>query len=92
MSRIEQEKELKENPEVNPFVLQFLEAESYQEKQVIFQKESDKMTKKDLENIALSMDMILSDFSQEELIQQIWNQLRTLQKFEINRPKLDEKW
>ncbi|GHU62651.1 hypothetical protein FACS189418_4430 [Clostridia bacterium] len=83
---------MKENPEVNPFVLQFLEAESYQEKQVIFQKESDKMTKKDLENIALSMDMILSDFSQEELIQQIWNQLRTLQKFEINRPKLDEKW
>lgn len=74
-----------EPKEMNPMLLRFLDAESYEDKLELFQAWEGCADEQLLESIAISLDVVLSKGSVREKYRQLLNCLKTMEHFETNR-------
>ncbi|MDD3416406.1 MAG: DUF1653 domain-containing protein [Lachnospiraceae bacterium] len=71
--------------EVNPYLLQFLESETYESKLITLSKIKSHINDDMINTIAMSLDIEVESGSLEERIEAVNNCLITLEKYECNR-------
>lgn len=76
---------VEESTEMNPLLLRFLDAETYEDKLELFQSWEAYADEQLLESIAVSLDIVLGKGSTKEKYRQILNCLKTMEHFETNR-------
>ncbi|MBS6397379.1 MAG: DUF1653 domain-containing protein [Clostridiales bacterium] len=74
-----------EQQEVNPILLEFLDAETLEEKMHIMAFHRNQMDDELLNSIAISLDLVVEKESIQEKYQEILNCLSMMEKFECNR-------
>ncbi len=76
---------VEEETAVNPYLLQFLELETYEEKLELFRDLAKKMDDHLLDSIAASLDIVVKDGPLPQKYQEVLNCLETMEHFECNR-------
>lgn len=84
-SSSETETEEPEEAEVNPILLEFLEAETLEEKLDILTFHKNHMDEELLNSIAISLDLVVEKESVKEKYSEIMSCLSMMKKFECNR-------
>lgn len=74
-----------EEPALDPLVLEFLEADSYEEKLNILAGLHHRITNEMITTMAISCDIEVNDGEPEERYEELKNCLLTMEKFECNR-------
>lgn len=74
-----------EEPALDPLVLEFLDADSYEEKLNILAGLHHRITNKMITTMAISCDIEVNDGEPEERYEELKNCLLTMEKFECNR-------
>ena len=74
-----------EEPALDPFVLEFLDADSYEEKLNILAGLHHRITNEMITTMAISCDIEVNDGEPEERYEELKNCLLTMEKFECNR-------
>ena len=74
-----------EEPALDPLVLEFLDADSYEEKLNILAGLHHRITNEMITTMAISCDIEVNDGEPEELYEELKNCLLTMEKFECNR-------
>lgn len=74
-----------EEPDLDPLVLEFLDAESYEEKLNILAGLHHRITNEMITTMAISCDIEVNDGEPEERYEELKNCLLTMEKFECNR-------
>lgn len=80
-----QSKEQFVEEQVNPYLLQFLDADSYEQKLNVLQEIRSKVDETTLHSMAVAMDFTLTEGNREEKIDSLIYYLKTLQRYECNR-------
>lgn len=70
---------------MEPDVERFLDARTFQEKQDILMSMRNRVTKKQLHDMAVVMDVTIDDGTEEEMYESLLRCIRTLSRFEVNR-------
>ena len=74
-----------EEPALDPLVLEFLDADSYEEKLNILARLHHRITNEMITTMAISCDIEVNDGEPEERYEELKNCLLTMEKFECNR-------
>lgn len=74
-----------EEPALDPLVLEFLDADSYEEKLNILAGLHHRITNEMITTMAISCDIEVNDGEPEERYEELKNCLLTMEKFECNR-------
>lgn len=74
-----------EEPALDPLVLEFLDADSYEEKLNILEGLHHRITNEMITTMAISCDIEVNDGEPEERYEELKNCLLTMEKFECNR-------
>lgn len=74
-----------EEPELDPFVLEFLDADSYEQKLNILAGLHHRITDEMITTMAIACDIEVNDGETEERYEELKNCLLTMEKFECNR-------
>lgn len=77
--------ESQEEPALDPFVLEFLDADSYEQKLNILAGLHHRITNEMITTMAISCDIEVNDGEAEERYEELKNCLLTMEKFECNR-------
>lgn len=73
------------NDGINPYLISFLEAETYEEKREILISSREKMTDRLIDDIAAAMDISVAEGDIEDRFISLLNCVSTLSKYEVNR-------
>lgn len=79
-----EEMEVKEG-EVNPYLLDFLNADTYKEKLEVLSAAKGKVDERVLDNMAVSLDFVLPEGSDEIKLNALIKCIRTYEKYELRR-------
>ena len=74
-----------EEPELDPLVLEFLDADSYEQKLNILAGLHHRITDEMITTMAIACDIEVNDGETEERYEELKNCLLTMEKFECNR-------
>ena len=75
--------EYDETEQVNPDLLRFLDANTYEEKRNLLISMKDRMTNDLIDNIAASLDIAVNDGDIEERFLSLYNCVTTMEKYEV---------
>lgn len=70
---------------IDPLVLAFLDADSYEQRLLILDSLHNRITDDMINTMAVSEDLEIKEGDLEDRYQELWNCLRTFEKFECNR-------
>lgn len=80
-----QSSDTSENQEANPYLLQFLDADTYEEKKNVLVSIKNHMTDRLIDDLAAAMDVAVDDGELEDRYNSLMNCVDTRRKFECNR-------
>ena len=80
-----EEQKPQETPDIDPFVLQFLETEDFEEKFTILTGMHHRITKDDIAVMAMSLDVTIDDSELEDMYRQLKTCVDTRRRFETTR-------
>ena len=83
--RKEPESEPMEQLNIDPLVLAFLDADSYQQRLDILDSLHNRITDDMINTMAVSVDLEIKEGDLEDRYLELWNCLRTFEKYECNR-------
>ena len=73
--------------QINPILLRFLEAESAEEKYELLKVQGLEVTDRLIDDLAASMDLVISDGPTEERFQELKNAVSIRAKYELDRSR-----
>lgn len=69
----------------NPILLEFLDAETLEEKYQVIKSLGNSITNRLIDDFAVVLDLVIPDGSLDSRYMQLLSSVRTMQKFETNR-------